>query len=244
MSRPQTGAGEEPATLTEAVHARIRGDILLGVLRPGARLKLDALRADYDASINTLRETLTRLAAEGLVASEGQKGFQVVPASLADLRDITEMRCMLEVEAARRSLARADLDWESRLVGAHHKLAHVEALVDSDPAGNSDRLEAYNRAFTRCSSRAAARAGSEASTGSCTTRAWRYRMLAFEVRDFPRDQSRAEHREILDAALARDADRLARVLAAHITKGLGFYAEEDLAAAPKARRGRPRATPA
>jgi DNA-binding GntR family transcriptional regulator len=45
------------------------------------------------------------------------------------------------------------------------------------------------------------------------------------VKDFPREQSRREHREILDAALGRDADRLIAVLSAHITKGSELYSE-------------------
>ena len=53
----------------------------------------------------------------------------------------------------------------------------------------------------------------------------RYRMLAFRVKDFPRDQSRREHKQILDAALARDVETLVAVLGAHITKGAEMYAE-------------------
>ena len=52
-----------------------------------------------------------------------------MPASLSDLVDITETRRLLECHAARLSLARADLEWESRLVAAYHKLSKVEELV-------------------------------------------------------------------------------------------------------------------
>jgi DNA-binding GntR family transcriptional regulator len=66
----------------------------------------------------------------------------------------------------------------------------------------------------------------------------RYRMLAFKVTDFPREQSRREHRQILDAALARDADRLVELLTAHIGKGAGLYAEADLIGPPAAKIGK------
>ena len=36
--------------------------------------------------------------------------------------------------ALKRSIAAADLDWEARVVGAHHKLSKVEELVDSERA--------------------------------------------------------------------------------------------------------------
>src|SRR5271169_7041251 len=99
----QTEIGEssqQPSTITEAVYARLRTDILLGEWKPDDRLRLDRLRQRYAASVNTLREALSRLVSEGLVANEGQRGFTVVGASLADLQDITEMRSLLECHAA------------------------------------------------------------------------------------------------------------------------------------------------
>jgi GntR family transcriptional regulator, carbon starvation induced regulator len=50
-------------------------------------------------------------------------------------------------------------------------------------------------------------------------------MLAFRVKNFPREQSRREHKQILDAALARDVNTLEAVLGTHITKGSELYAE-------------------
>ena len=46
----------------------------------------------------------------------------------------------------------------------------------------------------------------------------RYRMLSLKTKPFPRSQSAEEHRAILDAALARDAERCVQLLAAHILK--------------------------
>lgn len=229
--------GAQPATLTEIIYGRIRNDILLGVFRPGDKLKLESLRQRYDASVNTLRETLSRLVSDGLVANEGQRGFMVVPASLADLRDITEMRRLLECHAVRLSIERADLDWESKVVAAYHKLSKIEALIDSDPKRYSAQLETYNREFHGALISACGSRWLLTFYAAMYDQSLRYRMLAFQVRDFPREQSRREHREILDAALARDADRLIPVLSAHITKGVGMYGEELLDSPGTRRRG-------
>ncbi len=225
--------GDAPAapaspTLTETLYARIRSDILDGSLRPGAKLKLEELRGRYAVSVNTLREVLSRLVADALVSNEGQSGFRVVPATLADLRDITEIRRMIECEAARLSLARADLEWESRLVAAYHKLSRIEAVVDADKQRHGAQLEQFNREFhaaliSACGSRWLLHFHARMYEQS-----QRYRMLALQVRHFPREQSRREHREILDAALARDADRLVEVLTRHITKGAALYVEAGL----------------
>ena len=49
----ETGA----ATLTEVLQERIRQDIILGTLEPGAKLRLERLSKAYGASVSTLRET-------------------------------------------------------------------------------------------------------------------------------------------------------------------------------------------
>jgi GntR family transcriptional regulator, carbon starvation induced regulator len=222
------------ATVTETVYRRIRGEIIEGALKPGGKLKLDTLKGRYHVSVNTLRETLSRLVADGLVQNEGQRGFTVVPASLADLRDITEVRRLLECEAARRSLERASLDWESQLVATYHKLSKVEAVVDAEKEKYGGLLEQYNREFHAA---LIADCGSPwliQLHGTMYDQSLRYRMLALQVKDFPREQSRREHREILEAALTRDADRLVAVLSAHITKGAELYVDVESKARPPA----------
>jgi GntR family transcriptional regulator, carbon starvation induced regulator len=214
------------ATLVEALHERLRHDIILGVLPPAAKLKLEKLSKAYDVSVNTLRETLSRLAADGLVVAEGQKGFAVLPVSLEDLREITEMRQLLECHALKRSIAAADLDWEARVVGAHHKLSKVEALVEAAPETHGESWERANQEFH------------EALVSNCRSR-WlrlylramydhsrRYRMLSLKTKPFPRAQSADEHRRILDAAIKRDPDRASRLLADHILKAAQLTAPE------------------
>lgn len=218
------------ATLTEEIHARIRHDILIGALRPADKLKLEELKERYDVSVNTLRETLSRLVSEGLVAAEGQRGFMVVPASIADLREIIDVRNLLECHAARLALANADLEWEGRLVAAYHKLSKVEAALAEDPEGNAPLVETYNRAFHAALISACGSRWLMTLHGMMYDQSLRYRMLSFEVANFPRERSREEHREILDAALARDAERLTRVIAAHILKGADLYGTDGGAA--------------
>ena len=206
------------STLTEALHERLRHDIILGVLPPAAKLKLEKLSKAYQVSVNTLRETLSRLASDGLVVAEGQKGFAVLPVSDEDLREITEMRQLLECHALKQSIAAADLDWEARVVGAYHKLSKVEELVETEPDIYGEPWESANQEFH------------EALVSNCRSR-WlrlylrtmydhsrRYRMLSLKTKPFPRSQSAEEHRRILDASIRRDADEAASVLADHILK--------------------------
>lgn len=222
-------------TVTETVYKRIRTDILTGTFRPEEKLKLEVLRRHYEVSVNTLREVLSRLVADGLVSNEGQSGFRVVPVSLSDLHDITEIRLMLECQAARLSIDRADLEWESRLVAAYHKLSKVEAVIDNDKDRYGPELEQYNREFHAALISACGSRWLLHFHGIMYDQSQRYRMLALQVKAFPREQSRREHREILEAALAHDADRVVATLIRHITKGAELYVEAGAAGSALAR---------
>jgi DNA-binding GntR family transcriptional regulator len=213
-----------PSTLTEALQDRLRRDIILGALKPGAKLKLETLSKAYEVSVNTMREALSRLAAEGMVVIEGQKGFTVLPVSMEDLRQITEMRQLLECHALRQSIANSDLDWEARVVAAYHKLSKVEALVETDPEQYGDAWERYNQEFhaaliSNCQSR-----WLRVYHKTMYDHSQRYRMLSLKTKPFPRSQSAREHKLILDAALGRDADKAVELLAQHILKGAALNA--------------------
>jgi len=212
-SRPMSSA-----TLTETLRERLRQDIILGSLAPASKLKLEALSRNYNVSVNTMRETLSRLSADGLVVAAGQKGFAVLPVSVEDLREITEMRQLLECHGLRRSIANADLDWEARVIAAYHKLSRAESFVEENPEQYGGEWERFNQEFH------------EALISNCRSR-WlllyyramydhslRYRMLSLKTKPFPRSQSAQEHQEILEAALKHDAETAARVLARHIMK--------------------------
>src|SRR5690606_33048177 len=116
-------------TLAESTYLRLRGDIIACALPPGQKLRLEPLKTQYGVGVSTLREILNRLASEDLVVAEGQKGFAVAPATAADLREIADLRLLLESHALRQSFENGDLDWEGRVVSAHYKLASIEKLL-------------------------------------------------------------------------------------------------------------------
>ena len=86
-------------TVGTSTYEKIKRDIIYGALAPGVKLKLDTLKHRYAASVSTLRETLNRLASEGFVAAEEQRGFFVTPVSREDMIEITNLRILLECHA-------------------------------------------------------------------------------------------------------------------------------------------------
>ena len=95
---------EESETVGDDGYRRIRADIVFGRLPPGQKLKLDGLKESYGVSVSTLREILSRLASEGFVLAEGRRGFEVAPVSVENLKELAELRLLLEAHAMEASV--------------------------------------------------------------------------------------------------------------------------------------------
>ena len=103
--------GKPQNTVGTSTFEKIKKDIIFGELAPGVKLKLDALKGRYSASVSTLRETLNRLASEGFVDAEEQRGFFVTQVSREYLIEITNLRILLECHALAASVQNGDADW-------------------------------------------------------------------------------------------------------------------------------------
>lgn len=205
------------ATVGETVYGRIRNDILFGVLAPDQKLKLESMKAAYDVSISTLRETLSRLVADGFVIAEGQKGFRVAPVSLEGLREAAELRQLLECHGIRRSIEEGDIDWEGRVVAAQYKLASMEEKMIRGEAVDIQLWKSFDREFhtaliSACGSRAMLRAYNAAYD----------HFLRFQVLDhnFRGEQAAKEHQLLMRHALNRDVDAAVKAVTAHIQRGV------------------------
>jgi DNA-binding GntR family transcriptional regulator len=219
--------------LAEAIYLRLRQDILFGVYDPGAKLKMDVLRTRYEASINTIREALARLVAEGFVVADGQRGFNIAAASSAELRDITETRILLETQAVRLSLQHADLEWEATVMSAHYKLAKVEALSLKHHEKYRAELEQYDCEFhialiSGCRSPWIVRFHREVYDHTLRYRSLTHRSIESRAVGAMLQRSQRDHEVIRDAALARNADKLVDLLKSHIHNGEAFAQKHTL----------------
>jgi len=200
-------------TLSESAYDALRLDIVRGRLEPEAKLRIEELRQAYATGASPLREALNRLAGEGFVTTEGQRGFRVAPISLKDLQDITRLRIMLECEAIRESIRNGDDAWEANIVGAFHRLSKS----DSTMAPGFSEWELRNQEFH------------EALIAACDS-AWllkfrhtlyeqhkRYRLISILEHDETRDVN-AEHEAIMKAALDRDEATACAATESHIMR--------------------------
>ena len=211
------GAAEQVSSVGETAYRRIRSDIVFGRLPPGKKLKLDALKADYGPSVSTLREILNRLSSERLVVAEGQKGFEVAPVSVANLQEIAALRRLLECHALDESFRSGDMEWEGRVVAAHHRLARMEARMAQGDASCIEQWKQYDWQFHRslisgCGSKMLAE-----THAAVFDKYLRYQMLALSYRG---DVAAREHASLLECAMARDAKKAGEVLSRHVAGGV------------------------
>ena len=198
-------------TLEGTVRRKLRYDILSGALKPSHKLRLADLSSRYDAAGTTLREALSRLVSEGLVTREENKGFRVAPASLEDLSELTSTRKIIEREAFRLSMQRGDGTWEAEIVGQFHRLSLV-----TPGRGNFLEWEVPHRAFHHALLSACGNNMLLSLADRLYDLGQRYRaiMLGFDPKG-GRDLI-SDHRGLMEAALARNPDKGADLLCAHL----------------------------
>jgi DNA-binding GntR family transcriptional regulator len=213
------------------VYVALRRAIIFGALRPGDRLTLSDLGERFDASPSTLREKLLRLAEEGFVVGEGKRGYFVATMSAEGLREIADLRALLECHALRKSIEAGDTDWEADVIAAHHRLHRMEQEMKAGRTEARETWKQYDWEFHQALIRACGMQELLAVHGSVFDKYLRYQMRLLTFRG---DVAAAEHRGLLDAALGRDADRAEEILRRHIEGGvehcLSFYAKEGGAA--------------
>ena len=206
-------------SISEKAYRRIRTDIIFGKLSPTEKLKLDRLREDYGVSVGTLRELLSRLSSEGLVLAEGQRGFEVAPVSAQNLRELAELRLLLETHALAHSFAAGDMDWEGRVVSAHHKLAATERRQQAGDRADNETWKRYDFEFHHALISAC---GSETlleAQAPVFDKYLRYLMIAGIYRG---EITAREHEALLDCALKRDAAKACALLKVHIEACVDF----------------------
>lgn len=201
-------------TLANDVLRRLREDIVSCILRPGEKLRFEALRTLYGVSYSTLREALSRLASEGLVIAEDQRGFYVATISEEDLLDITDARVLLERESIERSMERGSAEWKAGVIAAFHKLDRLEDSMGEELRTTPD-WDVLHTQFHEALVSAAGSPTLNELRHLLFERARRYRRVSAIVRKQPRQKSN-EHRMIMEAVLGGNVEVASDLMERHI----------------------------
>jgi DNA-binding GntR family transcriptional regulator len=193
-----------PATTVSWILENLRSAILDGTLQAHTLIRQDELAVAYGVSRMPIREAIRLLEAEGLVISRPNRGAVVAPLDPEDAEEIFDVRAALESLAVRRSIPR--LDEKQRAAAA----AALQALESAPP----EKASAIHRAF-HLSLHAAAGNRLIRLIGQHIDAADRYLRLEATLAG-TQEKDRREHRALLKAVLAKDADEAARLISHHV----------------------------
>jgi GntR family transcriptional regulator, carbon starvation induced regulator len=205
---------EDARTRAADVLGRLRADIVTCRLKPGEPLRFEPLKEAYGASFSTLREALTALTADGLVISEGQRGFHGAPVSRADLVDLTEARVLIERKLLEMAIAKGGDEWEVAATAALHRMTLAGQRLGPKYA-LAVEWKQLHRQFHETLVAAGGSPILLSIRATLFARAERYRSLSSLYRRTKRDKG-GEHKAILDAVLARKTDKALSLIDGHI----------------------------
>ena len=208
---------EQETLLVDVAWRRLRDDIVSGRLAPDARLRVAKLRELYGIGASPLREALSRLASDGFVRSIERRGFVVAPVSLAEFRDLTNVRKNLEREALRLSLENGGDEWESRVTADFYRLSKAQERFDPADPETLRYWEEVNREFHETLVSACTSPWTLQFRRTVYSFAERYRRICQTVTTISRDVHE-EHMQIKDAALARDGETLMTLIDEHLER--------------------------
>lgn len=102
--------------LADDVYDAVLGLLMDQVIEPGSRASIDGIARRLGVSPTPVREALARLESEGLVVKKALKGYTAAPLLDGEgLRELFEMRRLLEPYAARNAAGEIDAETLGRL---------------------------------------------------------------------------------------------------------------------------------
>jgi len=213
------------STKSDFAYRRLREKILSGEYGPGVVLNQAVLARTIGISTTPLREALRRLKSEGLVELDAHRDARVTELTAEEARDLLEIRTSLDPLAAALAAERrstSDIREMREAIHGLQPLPHNPAFVD---------LVAHRRFHTAIYTASHNEILID-TLDALWDKADRYRRLGLEVvrSQAERDQKAAEHEELLNCVIGRDAAGAADVMRRHIDTSLGAKAASRLSA--------------
>lgn len=196
-------------TRADQLRRALEEDIFAGRLRPGDRLDEQSLAQRFDVSRTPVREALRQLSASGLIEVRPRQGAVVAVITLPRLVEMFEVMAELEAMCARLAARRMSPTEREALQQVVRDCEGFEKKVD---------LEGYyaaNKVFHD-----AIYDGSHNEVLAEMTRSLHRRTAPYRRHQLNRpgriSESLDEHKQVVDAILAYDADGAGRLMARHV----------------------------
>jgi len=187
----------------------VKGEIITCALEPGQQIVQSRLAERYHIGLTPVREALQRLAQEGFVQPIPRFGYIVSPVTLSDVREIFELRSIVESAAARLAAVR----------GLQEKLHEILANADftyvyKERQSYTDFL-AHNADFHRSVAVAARNQRLVDLVSKLLDELTRVFHLGLDLRDSA-EEMRDEHLALAQVLCDRDPDRAEQIVQSQI----------------------------
>jgi GntR family transcriptional regulator, rspAB operon transcriptional repressor len=202
-------AMREGLKIATSVYQRLREDILSLALKPGTAVSEKELALAYGVSRTPVREALLRLAGEGLVEIVPKSGTVVTRIPASRLPEAIVIRTALEQVTVRKAALHASL---SDLMGLRMLL---QRQMEAAEARDEEAFHAADEAFHAAIAAAAGFPGIWALVQQVKMQVDRYRRLTLP-QEGRMERVHRDHSEIVAALEARDGERAASAMAAHL----------------------------
>lgn len=208
---------EQPASLRDRIGQSLSAAITSGELAPGTLVSVPSLAAQFEVSATPVREAMLDLEQRGFVASVRNKGFRVTEVSQQDLREILELRQMLEAPAMRALATDFPLatlpEWRgiAEEVTAHADSANLTGFVERDRDFHLGLLGLYGNTHL-------------VDTVRELRQQTRMVNLARMTQSGKLNESAHEHHRMLDLLERGDGPGLERLVVLHLSHVLSWWA--------------------
>ncbi len=151
LERPITSVSAQnvpsSASLIDRAYAHLRAAILAGRLAPGSKLRIREMCSTFDVGPTPVREALSRLVSQGLVATQSHKGFYIPELTQGEFRDIIAQRRLIESATVRTAVETGNLQWREQVLNAYHNMQEIERTWQASRRSFWCEWEEANRAF-------------------------------------------------------------------------------------------------
>ena len=195
--------------LRDVVFNTLRRAIITGEFAPGERLMEISLANRLGVSRTPVREAIRKLELEGLVIMIPRKGAQVAKITEKSLRDVIEIRCVLEEFAASLACERITEEGKEKLKEAHRQF--VEAAQTNDIIDIVEKDEQFHDAIFQatCNDRLIT------IINNLREQFYRYRMEY--VKDIEQHSVLVtEHEQLLHAIFNQDSETAKQIMRTHL----------------------------
>lgn len=196
--------------------------LISGDLAPGQIYSASSLATELGVSNSPVREAMLTLVNQGLMETVRNRGFRVVPLSQKELRNIYDLRVLIEIPSTARLAEIADMvrSREAEFAALAEKIvssaetADIVSYLDADRSFHIGLLEMLDNEHL------------VAIVGNLRDQSRHYGLKALSDRGTLVDSAK-EHMPILRAIVAGDYALTAKLMSAHMSHLAGDWSSMD-----------------